>query len=67
MERYVALHPQVIESVRPLLVEKDDDEAVFHYGSFWMWVKRRKIPMSRFRGTSCSVIYESFASNIAIR
>jgi integrase len=50
MEHYVPLHPQVVEAVKPLLNEKGDDEAVFHYGSFWMWVKRRKIPMSRFPG-----------------
>jgi hypothetical protein len=23
---------------------------VFQHGSFWMWVKRQKIPMSRFEG-----------------
>lgn len=50
MEHYVPLHPQVIESVRSLLAEKKGYEAVFHYGSFWMWVKRRKILMSRFSG-----------------
>ena len=50
MEHYVPLHPQVIESIRPLLAGKKGYEAVFHYGSFWMWVKRRKIPMSRFSG-----------------
>lgn len=29
---------------------KKDNEAVFQHGSFWMWVKRQKIPMSRFNG-----------------
>ena len=50
MEHYVPLHPQVIEAILPLLNGKKDDEDVFQHGSFWMWVKRQKIPMSRFKG-----------------
>jgi hypothetical protein len=50
IERYVPLHPQVVEAIQPLLDGKKDDEAVFQHGSFWMWVKRQKIPMSRFGG-----------------
>jgi len=50
MGRYVPLHPQVIEAIRPLLEVREDDELVFQHGSFWMWVKRQKIPMSQFNG-----------------
>jgi hypothetical protein len=47
MEHYVPLHPQVVETIQPLLNAKKDDEAVFQHGSFWMWVKRQKIPLSQ--------------------
>lgn len=50
MEHYVPLHPEVVKAIQPLLIEKKDDQAVFDHGSFWMWVKRQKIPMSRFEG-----------------
>jgi len=50
MEHYVPLHPQVIEVIQPLLSGRHDDELMFRHGSFWMWVKRQKIPMSRFKG-----------------
>ena len=50
MEHYVPLHPQVVETIQPLLNGRQDDELMFQHGSFWMWVKRQKIPMSRFDG-----------------
>jgi integrase len=50
MEHYVPLHPQVIEAIQPLLDGRQYDELMFKHGSFWMWVKRQKIPMSRFEG-----------------
>jgi hypothetical protein len=50
MEHYVPLHPQVIESMQPLLRGRPDAELMFHHGSFWMWVKRQKIPMSQING-----------------
>jgi integrase len=50
MEHYVPLHPQVIEAIQPLLDGRQDDELMFQHGSFWMWVKRQKIPMSQFNG-----------------
>jgi hypothetical protein len=50
MAHYVSLHPQVVEAVEPLLGGRKDDELIFQHGSFWMWIKRRKIPMSRFTG-----------------
>jgi hypothetical protein len=50
MEHYVPLHPQVIEAIQPLLDGRQDDELMFQHGSFWMWVKRQKIRMSKFEG-----------------
>ena len=50
MEHYVPLHPQVIEAIQPLLNGRPDDELMFQHGSFWMWIKRQKIMMSRFKG-----------------
>jgi len=47
MEHYVPLHPRVIDALRPLLDEKTDDEPMFAYNSFNMWIKRQKIPLSR--------------------
>ncbi|MGZ4924338.1 MAG: hypothetical protein ACXV5H_10365 [Halobacteriota archaeon] len=50
MAHYVPLHPSVISALRPLFYGKKDDEQLFEYNSFQMWVKRAKIPMSRFVG-----------------
>ena len=50
MEHYVPLHPQVIDAIQPLLDGRQDDELMFQHGSFWMWIKRQKIPMSGFKG-----------------
>jgi hypothetical protein len=50
MAHYVPLHPQVAAAVQPLLDDRKNVERVFAYGSFQMWVKRQKIPMSRFKG-----------------
>ncbi|MGZ4846899.1 MAG: hypothetical protein ACXV2B_03775 [Halobacteriota archaeon] len=50
MEHYVPLHPVVISSLRHLFDGKKDGEPLFEYNSFQMWVKRAKIPMSRFNG-----------------
>jgi integrase len=47
MEHDVPLHPRVIDVVRPLLDGRADDEAMFAYNSFNMWIKRQKIPLSR--------------------
>jgi hypothetical protein len=47
---FVPLHQQVISTVQPLLDGRKDDELMFHHGSFWMWIKRQKILMSRFKG-----------------
>jgi hypothetical protein len=50
MEHYVPLHPQVVDAVTPLLDGRRKDEPMFQHGSFWMWIKRQKIPMSQFNG-----------------
>jgi hypothetical protein len=48
MSHFVPLHPQVVTAVQPLLDDRKNEESVFAYGSFLMWVKRQKIPMARF-------------------
>ncbi len=50
LEHYVPLHPVVVRSLRPLFDGKKDAEQLFEYNSIQMWVKRQKIPMSRFKG-----------------
>jgi hypothetical protein len=50
MEHYVPLHPHVVEVLQPLLDGRRDDALMFEYNSFWMWVKRQKIPLSRISG-----------------
>jgi hypothetical protein len=50
MEHYVPLHPHVVEALQPLVDERCDDALMFEYNSFWMWVKRQKIPLTRISG-----------------
>ncbi|MGB9371906.1 MAG: hypothetical protein WCB79_08265 [Halobacteriota archaeon] len=50
MEHYVLLHPIVVSALSPLLDIKKDEERLFEYNSFQMWVKRQQIPTSRFNG-----------------
>lgn len=50
MQHYVPLHRQVIEAIKPLLGDRNDDEPFFEYNSLAMWVKRQKIPLSRMSG-----------------
>ena len=50
MEHYVPLHPCVVKAVSPLLDERKAAELMFQHGSLWMWLKRQKIPMTRFSG-----------------
>lgn len=48
MQHYVPLHPQVIEAIKPLLGDRnDDDELLFECNSLAMWVKRQKISLTR--------------------
>jgi len=49
MSHYVPLHPRVVETLKPLLGGRDDYELMFTHGSFLQWIKRQKIPMSRFQ------------------
>lgn len=50
MAHYAPLAPQVIAAMKPLLDGRQDEEPMFKHGSFRMWTKRQKIPMSRFKG-----------------
>jgi hypothetical protein len=50
MSHYVPLHPRVVEALKPLLVGRGGDELMFTHSSFLQWLKRQKIPMSRFNG-----------------
>jgi hypothetical protein len=50
MSHFVPLHPTVVMAIQPLLEGKADNELMFKYDSFLMWVKRQKIRMSRFNG-----------------
>ncbi|MGZ7199985.1 MAG: hypothetical protein ACXVIG_08470 [Halobacteriota archaeon] len=45
MQHYVPLHPQVIQTIQPLLEGRSDDEPMFEYTSLLQWVKREKIPL----------------------
>ena len=50
MEHYVPLHPQLIDSLHPLVESRPDDDFMFEYEGFIQWVKRQKIPLSRISG-----------------
>ncbi len=50
MSHFVPLHPTVVAAIQPLLEGRADNERMFKYDSFLMWVKRQKIRMSRFNG-----------------
>jgi integrase len=49
MSHYVPLHPRVIRALERLLTGRNDDELMFTHSSFKQWIKRQKIPMSRFQ------------------
>jgi|GEM_PF-3116710 len=44
------LRPQVVRAVQWILAGSEDEERMSGYNSFQMWVKRQRIPMSRFHG-----------------
>jgi len=50
MEHYVPLHPQIVKVLKLLLDGRADDELMFEYNSFAMWVKRERISLSRISG-----------------
>jgi hypothetical protein len=47
MAHYVPVHPQVVEAVHPLLDGRNDNKHMCEYYSFYNWIKRQKIPLSR--------------------
>jgi len=50
MAHYVPVHPQVVEALHPLLDGRKDNKYMFQYYSFYKWVKREKIPLTRISG-----------------
>jgi|GEM_PF-183538 len=50
MEHYVPLHPQVVSAIKPILGDRTNEENIFGYNSFQMWMKRNPVPMSQFDG-----------------
>ncbi len=47
MQHYVPLHPQVIQTIQPLLDGRSGEDPLFPYNSLVMWIKRQKIPLTR--------------------
>ena len=47
MEHYVPVHPQVVGALKLLVDRRVDDELMFVYNRFAMWVKRERVPLSR--------------------
>jgi len=50
MAHYVPVHPQVVEAANPLLDGRKDNKYMFQYYSFYKWVKREKIALTRISG-----------------
>ena len=50
MGHYVPLLPDLVEVIYPLLEGRDDNKHMFRYCSFYNWVKRQKISLSRISG-----------------
>ncbi len=44
------LHTQVVDALKPLFYGRGDNELMFVYNSLEMWIKRQRIPLSRFSG-----------------
>ena len=47
MQHYVPLHPEVIQAIQPLTEARGNAELLFEYNSLVMWIKRKKIPLTR--------------------
>jgi len=45
MQHYCPLHPQVVDSLKPLLDSRRNDEPMFKQLSFERWLKQQKIPL----------------------
>jgi integrase len=50
MEHYVPLHPQVVKAIKPILGDRKNEDRMFGYNSFQMWLKRNHVSMSKFNG-----------------
>ena len=50
VSHFVPLHPQVVTAIRDILDDRQNGENAFEYNSIITWIKRQKIPMSRFNG-----------------
>lgn len=46
MQHYCPLHPQVVNTLQPLLDGRCDDELMFKQLSFERWLKRKKVPLT---------------------
>ncbi|MGZ4909088.1 MAG: hypothetical protein ACXV5F_10620 [Halobacteriota archaeon] len=46
---WVLLIPPVVEALTPLVDGRDDNELMFDYHSYAMWIKRQKIPLTRVK------------------
>ena len=40
MEHYIPLHPQVVDAIKPLLDQRNNNDLFFEYNSLLMWLKR---------------------------
>jgi len=47
MEHYVPVHPRVVEAMKKLCDDREDNERVFMLESFRKWTQKQKIPLSR--------------------
>jgi integrase len=63
MSHYVPLHPRVVKVLEPLLAGRNEDDLMFTHSSFKQWIKRQKIPMSRFEKPLYSATCVSLLSN----
>ncbi len=50
MEHYVPLHQQVVSAIEAVLLDRKNEDLMFGYNSFHMWMKRHPIPMGGFDG-----------------
>jgi hypothetical protein len=49
MQHYCPLHPQIVETVLPLLDGRLNDEPIFEQLSFERWLRQQKIPLKHGR------------------
>ncbi|MGZ4881888.1 MAG: hypothetical protein ACXV7G_12660 [Halobacteriota archaeon] len=46
---WVPLMPQLVDGLKPLVDGRGDNELMFDYHSYAMWIKRQKIPLTRVK------------------